>query len=133
MAGHFVEPADARERGYEFEHLSLAIAAAASGLGLCVTPEHLVQDDIATGRLIAPLGFRASGYTYVAWAHGRRKRKPDAFIDWMRQDILVRQCPERPRDRCFVLPLSGRAGKDPLWRPPCNVRMALNMRERTDP
>lgn len=75
---------------YEFEHLSLAIEAAASGLGLCVTPEHLVQDDIASGRLIAPLGFRASGYTYVARAHGRRKRKSDAFIDWMRQDMSAR-------------------------------------------
>lgn len=72
-----------------FEHLSLAIETAANGLGVCVTPQHLVEEDIARGRLIAPLGFRQSGYVYVAQAHGRRKRRSDAFIDWIKQDFAL--------------------------------------------
>lgn len=72
-----------------FEHLLLAIEAAANGLGVCVTPLHLVEEDIARGRLIAPLGFRKSGYVYVAQAHGRRKRRSDVFIDWIKQDLTL--------------------------------------------
>jgi LysR family transcriptional regulator, glycine cleavage system transcriptional activator len=72
-----------------FEHLSLAIEAAANGLGVCVTPQHLVEDDIARGRLIAPLGFQKSGYVYVAHAHGRRKRRSVAFIDWIKNDLAI--------------------------------------------
>jgi DNA-binding transcriptional LysR family regulator len=74
-----------------FEHLSLAIEAAASGLGVCVTPQHLVEDDIARGRLIAPLGFHQSGYVYVAHAHGRQKRRSAAFIDWIKHDMVTAQ------------------------------------------
>ncbi|MFT5870631.1 MAG: LysR family glycine cleavage system transcriptional activator [Paracoccaceae bacterium] len=71
----------------KFEHLSLAIEAAANGLGVCVTPVHLVEDDIYRGRLIAPFGFEQSGYAYVAHAHGRQKRRSDAFIDWLSHDL----------------------------------------------
>jgi len=73
----------------EFEHLSLAIEAAANGLGVCVTPEHLVESDIGNGRLIAPLGFRKSGYVYVAQAHGRQKRRSESFIDWLSRDLVT--------------------------------------------
>lgn len=80
-----VQPA----RQSAFEHLSLAIEASANGLGVCVTPQHLVEDDIARGRLIAPLGFQHSGYVYVAQAHGRWKRRSEAFIDWIKQDLAI--------------------------------------------
>lgn len=70
-----------------FEHLSLAIEAAASGLGVCVTPEHLVRDDVAAGRLTAPWGFQPSGYIYVARAHGRAKGRSDRFIRWLCDDL----------------------------------------------
>ena len=70
-----------------FEHLSLAIEAAASGLGVCVTPEHLVRSDIAGKRLVAPLGFQPSGYAYVARAHGRPKRISETFINWIKTDL----------------------------------------------
>lgn len=73
----------------EFEHLSLAIEAAANGLGVCITPEHLVEGDISSGRLIAPLGFRQSGYVYVAQAHGRKKRRSNAFVDWLSRDLVI--------------------------------------------
>lgn len=70
----------------EFDHLSLAIEAAINGLGVCITPEHLVNADIANGRLAAPFGFHESGYTYVIRAHGRRKPKVTAFVEWLSKD-----------------------------------------------
>jgi LysR family transcriptional regulator, glycine cleavage system transcriptional activator len=73
----------------EFEHLSLAIEAAASGLGVCVTPEHLVVQDIAGGRLVAPYGFQRSGYTYIARPHGQQKRHSEAFIEWIRKETTA--------------------------------------------
>lgn len=69
-----------------FEHLSLAIEAAASGLGMCVTPAHLVLEDLTSGRLAAPLGFQDSGYVYAAHAHGKPKQKVDNFVDWLRRE-----------------------------------------------
>lgn len=73
----------------EFDHLSLAIEAAANGLGVCVSPEHLVRDDIASGRLVAPFGFRPSEYLYVLRAHGSSKGKSDAFINWLVDDTVT--------------------------------------------
>ncbi|MEP1765999.1 MAG: LysR family transcriptional regulator [Sulfitobacter sp.] len=73
----------------EFEHLSLAIEAAVNGLGVCVTPEHLVAGDTSSGRLIALLGFRKSGYVYVTHAHGRQKRRSTAFVDWLSHDLAT--------------------------------------------
>lgn len=69
-----------------FEHLSLAIEAAAAGLGMCVTPAHLVLDDISSARLSAPFGFQNSGYLYAAHAHGRPKQKVADFIDWLSRE-----------------------------------------------
>ena len=70
-----------------FDHLSLAIEAAANGLGFCLSPKHLVESDIDCGRLEAPFGFTDSGYTYVVRAHGRRKAKSQTFIDWLSEEV----------------------------------------------
>lgn len=70
-----------------FDHLSLAIEGAANGLGVCVTPAHLVSADIARGRLIAPFGFLPSGYSYVLRSYGRRKRKAAIFVQWLIADM----------------------------------------------
>ena len=70
----------------EFDHLSIAIEAAVNGLGFCISPQHLVDTDIKSGRLAAPFGFKPSGFTYIMRAHGRRKSKVSAFIDWLSED-----------------------------------------------
>ena len=69
-----------------FDHLSLAIEAAADGLGFCLSPKHLVEADLASGRLVAPFGFTESGYTYIARSHGRHKPKCQTFIDWLNRE-----------------------------------------------
>jgi LysR family transcriptional regulator, glycine cleavage system transcriptional activator len=70
-----------------FEHLSLAIEAAATGLGVCVAPKHLVQTDLSNGRLASPMGFQPSGYTYIVRAHGRPKRRAQAFAKWICEEV----------------------------------------------
>ncbi|MDR3064908.1 MAG: LysR family transcriptional regulator [Comamonas sp.] len=46
------------------EHFYLSLQAAAAGLGVAMGPKLLVQDDIAAGRLVAPLGFVPDGSQY---------------------------------------------------------------------
>lgn len=66
----------------EFEHYYYTLEAALAGLGVCVAPWHLVADDVRSGRLLAPCGFRLSGYAYVAtWR--RRSRNTDRFCAWL--------------------------------------------------
>lgn len=71
----------------EFEHYSFAIEAAANGLGVCVAPHHLVADDLESGRLLAPLGFVATGYRYVLRRSHPWQAKTDRFTDWMKREI----------------------------------------------
>lgn len=77
---HWAEP---RLKGQSFEHFYLMLEAAVAGLGVAIAPRQLVQDDLAAGRLVAPLGFVPSGQAYVALRRKRRSRKAAAFVDWL--------------------------------------------------
>lgn len=44
-----------------FDHFYFSLQAAVAGLGVAMGPWHLVQDDLARGLLVAPLGFVADG------------------------------------------------------------------------
>lgn len=70
--------------GAEFEHYYFTLEAAVRGLGIAVAPWHLVIDDLESGRLVAPFGFRLSGYQYVAQRHTARSHPQlDVFCDWL--------------------------------------------------
>jgi DNA-binding transcriptional LysR family regulator len=69
--------------GPEFEHYYFTLEAAIGGLGICIAPWHLVMDDVRAGRLVAPLGFCASGYRYVARRNGVREEASRLFCDWL--------------------------------------------------
>jgi DNA-binding transcriptional LysR family regulator len=71
-------------RTAEFDHYSLAIEAASSGLGVCIVPLHLVADEVRSGRLVAPLGFSESGYRYVMRARTPTSDKVERFFTWIR-------------------------------------------------
>ena len=47
-----------------FEHFYFSLQAAVAGLGVAIGPWHLVCDDIASGLLVAPLGFAEDGSRY---------------------------------------------------------------------
>jgi LysR family transcriptional regulator, glycine cleavage system transcriptional activator len=68
----------------EYEHFYFAIEAALGGLGACAVPLHLVSDDLASGRLIAPFDFIETGYHYVARQHGTQNKLASHFSGWLK-------------------------------------------------
>lgn len=82
------------QAGPEFEHYYFTLEAAVRGLGVAVAPWHLVMDDVQAGRLVAPLGFVASGYDYVA---RRRTSGPlprlDVFCAWLQAQAAATPAP----------------------------------------
>lgn len=68
----------------EFDHYFYMLEAAAAGLGVAIGPWAFVQRDLASGRLVAPLGF-APGQTWIA-ALTPREGAPERtllFRDWL--------------------------------------------------
>lgn len=47
-----------------FDHHFMMLEAAASGLGVALSPRIIAADDVANGRLLAPAGFTADGTSY---------------------------------------------------------------------
>ena len=81
--------------GPEFAHYYFTLEAAVGGLGICAAPWHLVIDDLQAGRLVAPLGFRESGYRYVARRRpGLRNPRLDKFCDWLQAQAQLTPLPE---------------------------------------
>jgi DNA-binding transcriptional LysR family regulator len=52
------------KQGQTFEHFYFSLQAAVAGIGVAIGPWHLVRDDIASGALVAPLGFVEDGSNY---------------------------------------------------------------------
>ena len=69
----------------EHPHHILALEAAAVGMGVSLSEYRLVAEDLASGRLIAPLGFVAfkGGFQAGIMAGGRNKPGLDAFLAWL--------------------------------------------------
>ena len=82
------------QAGPEFEHYYFTLEAAVRGPGVAVAPWHLVMDDVQAGRLVAPLGFVASGYDYVV---RRRTSGPlprlDVFCAWLQAQAAATPAP----------------------------------------
>ncbi|MFP3615310.1 LysR substrate-binding domain-containing protein, partial [Paraburkholderia sp. SIMBA_050] len=51
-------------RGQMFDHFYFSLQAAVAGLGVAIGPWHLVRDDLASGVLVAPMGFVEDGSHY---------------------------------------------------------------------
>jgi LysR family glycine cleavage system transcriptional activator len=68
-----------------FEHMYFMLEAAASGLGIGIASYPLVEHDLKSGRLVAPLGFLPSGRSYcVLHARGTAEHpKIAAFRSWI--------------------------------------------------
>jgi LysR family transcriptional regulator, glycine cleavage system transcriptional activator len=67
----------------QFQHYYFTLEAALRGLGACAAPQHLVMDDIAAGRLVAPLGFVPSGLHYVALTKPQPGAVVQDFCRWL--------------------------------------------------
>mgnify|MGYP000479905372 CR=1 FL=1 len=71
-------------REQEFDHFFYMLEAAAAGLGVAVAPWAFAQRDLASGRLVAPLGF-TPGQTWIVALTPREGASPRAalFRDWL--------------------------------------------------
>ncbi len=85
LSGHDVPEA----AGSEFAHYYYTIEAALGGLGFCVSPLHLVQEELFNGRLVAPFGFVESGYTYLIRFIKPASLKSKFFCDWILEEVAA--------------------------------------------
>lgn len=72
--------------GLKFENSALAYQAAVDELGIVMAQRAFVEEDLRTGRLVAPLGLQVatSGGYYLAHPRGRQKLElVAAFSDWI--------------------------------------------------
>jgi len=75
-------PTPAAERS--FDHFSHALEAAAAGLGVTMAPWAFCVDDVAAGRLVAPMGFlRLPGGLALVQRASRSHVGLDRFADWL--------------------------------------------------
>lgn len=76
------------ENGPKFEHFTMAMQAAAAGLGVALLPTFAIEDELKSGRIVAPFGPpQASPFHYYACCPKRRARLPKirAFMTWLDQ------------------------------------------------
>jgi DNA-binding transcriptional LysR family regulator len=80
MAGYELSPAPEQP----FPHVHFALDAALAGLGVTIASWPLVAEEIAEGRLVAPLGFRRaeSAFALLA-APGAESRSLAGFRKWL--------------------------------------------------
>ncbi len=72
--------------GTMYDQFSTITQAALHGLGVALMPDYLVEQDLATGRLVAPFGpaIEAQGAYYLVWPRNK-SRDPalQLFRDWL--------------------------------------------------
>lgn len=72
----------------EFEHLYYLLEAAMAGLGVAIAPEHIVRNDIANGRLIAPWGFvETSAKLVLLTRKGQHEKRAEQLAQWLVDNI----------------------------------------------
>src|SRR5262249_28732036 len=73
------------KKSQSFEHTYFMLEAAASGLGVGIASFALVEQDLQSGRLVAPFGFAPTGRSYCV-LHARQAAgnvKIEAFRSWI--------------------------------------------------
>lgn len=80
--------------GSRFDRSFLAILAAAQGLGVALESTRLVEAELASGRLVAPLAERSRPVRYVGHylvhpRHTQPRKTLRQFSDWLQQQLLL--------------------------------------------
>jgi LysR family transcriptional regulator, glycine cleavage system transcriptional activator len=79
-------------RGLKFENAALAYQAAIDGLGVMIAQWAFVEDDLASGRLVAPFDLRVpTTHAYFLATHPHREKPASlrAFEDWILNEAAV--------------------------------------------
>ncbi|MDT8880713.1 LysR family transcriptional regulator [Halomonas saccharevitans] len=91
FAAKGLDPATMRH-DQSFEHLHYMLEAALVGLGVAIAPSYLVEEDLRTGRLIAPWGFIETPARLGLWLPpGPPRRDIERLTGWLIQE-LDRSC-----------------------------------------
>ncbi|WP_175772346.1 LysR family transcriptional regulator [Paraburkholderia phenazinium] len=71
-----------------YEHFYLMIQAASCGLGVAIAPRMMVEEEIGSGRLVAPYGFEEGEYNIVLWIAPSLRSSKDlqALVAWLRKE-----------------------------------------------
>ena len=72
-----------------YDHFYLMIQAAASGLGVALSPRILAADEIARGHLAAPLGFVDGPHELSLWIapHLRTRSDVKRLSEWIQEEM----------------------------------------------
>lgn len=81
-----------RSGGYRFDRSFMAIAAAANGIGVALESTRLVEAELASGRLVAPLADIAEDIEYVGHflvfpSTSKTKRAVRLFAAWLMKEL----------------------------------------------
>lgn len=78
----------ALKEGQGFDHLYYLIEAALAGLGVAIAPRLLVQDDLASGRLVAPWGsVQTPGRLCLMLPRYLQPRRSARLAEWLQDEI----------------------------------------------
>ncbi|SFI64298.1 DNA-binding transcriptional regulator, LysR family [Phyllobacterium sp. CL33Tsu] len=83
-------------KGHRFEHFSMVIEAALAGLGFALLPRYLIEQELASGRLIVlfdqPLRTENSYYLVVP-DHKKENPLMQSFVTWIAEQVSERAGP----------------------------------------
>lgn len=87
FAAKGLDPATMRH-DQAFEHLHYMLEAALVGLGVAIAPSYLVEEDLRTGRLVAPWGFIETPARLGLWLPpGAPRRDIARLAEWLKQEL----------------------------------------------
>ncbi|MGO2008534.1 LysR family transcriptional regulator [Vreelandella alkaliphila] len=79
---------DALQQGQGFAHLYYLIEAAVAGLGIAIAPKLLVEDDLRSGRLVAPWGSIETPARLCLWLPKQtNSRRSEPLAEWLKRAL----------------------------------------------
>ncbi|TCK08742.1 LysR family transcriptional regulator [Marinobacterium mangrovicola] len=74
-----------------FDHLNYMLEAALVGLGVAIAPAYLVEEDLRTGRLIAPWGFIETPARLGLWLpQGELSAGVKQLVSWLNDELRLK-------------------------------------------
>ncbi|MDX3985724.1 MAG: LysR substrate-binding domain-containing protein [Achromobacter sp.] len=64
------------------------LKAAAAGLGVGIAPSMLANTDLQSGRLVAPLGFSATGGSFCMFTRTESSKEIDLLKKWLHAEPI---------------------------------------------
>ncbi|GEN27130.1 HTH-type transcriptional regulator TrpI [Halovibrio variabilis] len=83
---------EALDKGQGFEHLYYLMEAAVAGLGVAIAPKLLVEDDLRSGRLVAPWGSIETPARLCLWLPSQtdlltHPRRSEPLAEWLKGEL----------------------------------------------